>query len=102
MQKKLGEGWVLALLALSVSLFLPDRVLATPGTAAASHGAVSERGHFSAGEEIARTVTLTTGVPISPMLGVSALGAWRWWQTPEVARAALPWYARPWFWGPGI
>jgi hypothetical protein len=102
MKKKLGKGWVLAVLVLSVSLSQPEKVSAAQGTPAGPNRAVGERGHFSAGEEIARTVTLTTGVPISPMLGVSALGAWRWWQTPETARAALPWYARPWFWGPGM
>ncbi len=102
MKKKLGKGWVLALLVLSVSLSLPESGCAASGTAKASTASPSERGHFTAGEEIARTVTLTTGVPISPMLGVSALGAWRWWQTPETARAALPWYASPWFWGPGF
>ena len=58
--------------------------------------------HFTAGEELARTVTLVTGVPISPLLGVSALGAWRYFQTPVAARPALPWYARPWFWGAGL
>jgi hypothetical protein len=58
--------------------------------------------HFRAGEELAKTVTLVTGVPISPLLGVSALGAWRYFQTPETARAALPWYARPWFWVCGL
>jgi hypothetical protein len=61
-----------------------------------------DRSHFSTGEEIARTVTLTTGVPISPLLGVSGLGAWRWYRTPETARATLPWYAQPWFWGTGL
>lgn len=62
----------------------------------------SESRHFSAGEEVARTLTLVTGVPISPLLGVSGLGAWRWWRTPEGLRPALPWYARPWFWGSGL
>jgi len=36
------------------------------------------------------------------MLSVSALGALRWWKTPEAERVALPWYSRPWFWGPGL
>ena len=61
-----------------------------------------ETTHFSSGEEIARTITLTTGVPVSPLLGVSTLGAWRWYTTPETERASLPWYARPWFWGSGL
>lgn len=64
-------------------------------------GAVGEA-HFTAGEELARTLTLATGVPISPLLGVSGLGAWRWWRTPAEARPRLPWYTRPWFWGSGI
>jgi hypothetical protein len=57
---------------------------------------------FAAGEQLARALTLATGVPISPLLGVSALGALRWWRAPEAARPALPWYARPWFWGTGL
>ncbi|MEO8195647.1 MAG: hypothetical protein ABI689_02880 [Thermoanaerobaculia bacterium] len=92
MRKKLSKGMALALLVVGGSLALPERSLAVEG----------ERAQFTAGEEIARTVTLTTGVPISPLLGVSGLGAWRWWRTPAAARAELPWYARPWFWGPGL
>ena len=92
MKKSLSKGLALALLVAGGSLALPECSLAVEG----------ERAQFTAGEEIARTITLTTGVPISPMLGVSALGAWRWWQTPAAARAELPWYSRPWFWGTGI
>ena len=102
MKKKLGKGLALALLVVGGSFALPESSLALAGTAAGSNGAVGERSHFTAGEEIARTVTLTTGVPISPLLGVSGLGAWRWWNTPDSARAALPWYAKPWFWGTGF
>lgn len=100
MKKKTGKGWALALLVASGSLALPQKSLALAGAVAAP--SVDERSQFTAGEEIARTITLTTGVPISPMLGVSALGAWRWWQTPAAARAELPWYTRPWFWGSGL
>jgi len=64
--------------------------------------AASDERHFSSGEELARTLTLATGVPISPLLGVSGLGAWRWWRTPTPMRTLLPWYCRPWFWGAGI
>ncbi|MDQ1348729.1 MAG: hypothetical protein QG573_2105, partial [Acidobacteriota bacterium] len=100
MKKKLSKGWALALLIASGSLALP--VNAAASEQGAPVGAASERAQFTAGEEIARTITLTTGVPISPMLGVSALGAWRWWRTPSAARAELPWYSRPWFWGSGL
>lgn len=102
MKKRLSKGWALALLVACGSVVLPERSLAVPGSSAGSNAAVDERSQFTAGEEIARTVTLTTGVPISPLLGVSGLGAWRWWRTPAAARADLPWYARPWFWGPGL
>lgn len=102
MKKKLSKGWALALLVVCGSIVLPERSLAVPGIPAGTTAAVDERSQFTAGEEIARTVTLTTGVPISPLLGVSGLGAWRWWRTPAAARAELPWYARPWFWGPGL
>ena len=101
MKKKLGKGWALALLVVSGSLALPESSLAAQQAQAPS-APTRERSQFTAGEEIARTVTLTTGVPISPLLGVSALGAWRWWRTPAAARAELPWYARPWFWGSGL
>lgn len=100
MKKKLCQWWVLALLVMTASLALPQASFAFTDAVAASSD--DERRQFTTGEEIARTVTLTTGVPISPLLGVSGLGAWRWWQTPAAARAALPWYARPWFWGSGL
>ena len=102
MKTKLSKGLALALLVVGGTLALPESSLAESGAAASSNGAAAERSQFTAGEEIARTVTLTTGVPISPLLGVSGLGAWRWWRTPAAARAELPWYARPWFWGPGL
>ena len=50
------------------------------------------------GLEIAKTITMITGVAISPLLGVGAYGAWTWFDTPSEAKADLPWYARPWFW----
>jgi len=58
--------------------------------------------HFHAAQRLAETVTLATGVPISPLVGVSGLGAYRWWATPVERRGALPWYARPAYWGSGL
>ena len=100
MKNRLSKGLALALLVASGSFALP--LNATASEQVTPVATDSERSQFTAGEEIARTVTLTTGVPISPLLGVSGLGAWRWWRTPAAARAELPWYARPWFWGPGF
>ena len=55
------------------------------------------------GVQIAQTLSMVTGVAISPLLGVSAIG-WYQWQnasTPE-EKAKLPWFANPLFWGPGL
>ncbi len=88
-----------ACLALALALAPP---LATAAQAASAQTPESEQAHFHAGEELARTVALVTGVPISPLLGVSGLGAVRYFQTPEGLRPTLPWYARPWFWASGL
>ena len=55
------------------------------------------------GTQLASTLTQITGIAISPMLGVSALGAWKWYkaETPE-QKAALPWYADPKYWVLGL
>ena len=55
------------------------------------------------GTELARSVSEITGVAISPLLGVSAVGAWKYFhaQTPQ-QHARLPWFARPWFWIPAF
>ena len=49
------------------------------------------------GVEMAALVTQITGIAISPLLGVSAVGAWQWWKTPAEKRDTLPWFARPEF-----
>ncbi|MEK7951967.1 hypothetical protein [Luteolibacter soli] len=54
------------------------------------------------GVAFSQGITEITGVAISPLLGVSSVGAWRYWKTPAEARAALPWYAQPWAWGTGL
>lgn len=57
------------------------------------------------GLEAAQAISTITGVAISPLLGVSAVGAWKYWQhskTPLAQRGKLPWFAQPWFWIPGL
>ncbi len=53
----------------------------------------------NAGLQLAKTATEITGIAISPLLGVSAIGLYQWIQadTPE-ERAALPWFANPLMW----
>lgn len=54
------------------------------------------------GMDIAHTVTTVTGVAISPLLGASAYGAFKWFKTEPGQRAKLPWFAQVWFWGPAL
>lgn len=55
------------------------------------------------GIELAQTLTTITGVAISPLMGVGAVGAWKYAaaKTPQ-ERANLPWFAQPWFWIPAL
>lgn len=53
----------------------------------------------SAGLELAKTATEITGIAISPLLGVSAIGLYRWIEADTPAeKAALPWFASPLVW----
>ncbi len=54
------------------------------------------------GLEAAKTLSMITGVAISPLLGVGAVGAYQWYQTPPEKRATLNWFAQPWFWVPAL
>ena len=52
-------------------------------------------------KKLCETVSMITGVAISPMLGVSGVGAYDYFKakTPE-EKAKLPWFANPLFWVP--
>jgi hypothetical protein len=54
------------------------------------------------GLELAQTISMITGVAISPLLGVGAVGAWKFFKTAPAQRAGLPWFARPYFWAPAL
>lgn len=55
------------------------------------------------GAELANAVSVVTGTAISPLLGVTAVGIWKYIhaQTPQ-QRSRLPWFAQPWFWIPAL
>ena len=56
-------------------------------------------------EQMAQTISTITGVAISPLLGMGAVGAWqyfKWQGTAESTRGPLPWYANPLFWLPAL
>jgi len=53
------------------------------------------------GVALSQGITEITGVAISPLLGVSAVGAYKYWKAPVAQRPMLPWYCQPWAWGTG-
>lgn len=69
----------------------PARPATSPVSAAATPGVAASQ-----------ALSTLTGVAISPLLGVGAVGAWKYYQTPEPDRGRLPWFARPWFWIPAL
>jgi len=55
------------------------------------------------GVDIAKTLSTVTGVAISPLLGVGAVGCYQYMKakSPE-EKAKLPWFANPLFWLPAL
>ncbi len=64
--------------------------------------ASSAKSKSTPGIEAAKAISLITGVAISPLLGVGAVGAWEYFSAPVEKRGRLPWYARPAFWIPAL
>lgn len=56
--------------------------------------ATAERGH-----RLAERLSAVVGTALSPLLGVGILGVSDWVKADAAVRQALPWHARPWFWG---
>ena len=80
-------------------------VCLSPQTAAAAPPAPTRSSSQSStpGVELAQTLSLITGVAISPLLGTGAVGAWKYFQPrSSQQRADLPWFAQPWFWIPAL
>ena len=70
-------------------------------TARAENKPASPAGN-APGAQIAQQISLLTGVAITPLLGTSGFGLYKWWQTPAANRANLPWFAQPWFFIPAL
>jgi hypothetical protein len=66
--------------------------------AAKPEPAAKTSGAPAPGVALSATLSQITGVAISPLLGVSAIGAYTWFRTPSEKKASLPWYAHPSFW----
>lgn len=79
--------------------------IASPACAQFQERAVSVEPETTAtlpGVHVAQAITEITGVAVSPLAGLSGVGAWRYFRAPDDRRAALPWFCRPWFWGTGL
>lgn len=54
------------------------------------------------GVGMAEGIAEITGVAVSPLLGVSVIGAWTWLKAEDFEREMLPWYCHPLAWGIGL
>lgn len=54
------------------------------------------------GVSLSQGISEITGVAISPLTGVSVVGAWTYYKTQPHLRHRLPWYCHPGVWGTGL
>lgn len=87
---------VLAILLVAV-LWFPSVAMAAPATVQAK-----AKADVSPGLQAAQTLSQVTGIAISPLLGVGAVGAMKYMRSNAAERAQLSWYAQPWFWLPAL
>jgi hypothetical protein len=91
--KRLPRFVVLTIILGLIGLPLPAAAAATPRG--------NPKDVPTAGLEFAKTATQITGIAISPLLGVGAVGAYKWFSAhTDQEKAALPWFANPVFWFP--
>jgi len=84
------------------SLMVAVVILIKCGGAAHAQPAIETAAPKLPGVLLAEGITQITGVAISPLLGVSCVGAWTYWQTPVEQRVHLAWYCHPYAWGFGF
>ncbi|MFM2294667.1 MAG: hypothetical protein RLZZ350_1080, partial [Verrucomicrobiota bacterium] len=86
-----------------ILLFLAAFVCAAPLTVRAESKPVAADKSKLPGNEIARTLSQITGVAISPLFGVGAVGCWDYCRAKtDAEKAKLNWYANPLFWFPAL
>ena len=71
----------------------------SPDVETESKGPEYNDSEFGTAVVLSETISTTTGVAISPLLGMGVLGAWQYFRADESMREALPWYTAPWIWG---
>lgn len=92
-------------LILLLSLFLTGVAEAQPAGAAPPTPMAAEKLKESMllpGVSLSQGISEITGVAISPLLGMSTMGAWTYFKTEPALRHRLPWYCHPWVWGVGL
>ena len=52
------------------------------------------------GHAVASAITEATGVSVSPLLGLTVIGAIKYFKAEE--KTKVPWNCQPWFWGPAM
>jgi hypothetical protein len=86
-----------------VLIAMVTALIVAPFAYAATTAGVPAKGDRSPAAPIATAVSTVTGIAISPLLGTSAYGAYRWATAEgEAERASLPWYAQVKFWLPAL
>jgi len=55
---------------------------------------------LKSGESVTNALATVTSTAISPLVGVSVLGAWHYFRTPGPQRTRLPFFDKPFFWAP--
>ena len=55
---------------------------------------------LKSGESVTKALATVTSTAISPLVGVSVMGAWQYFRTPAPQRSQLPFFDRPYFWAP--
>jgi hypothetical protein len=91
------------LISFGVAIALATMAAAAPAAKSGSPPpAKAEQSSQPPGYAAAQTISMITGVAISPLLGVGAVGFSQWYNTPSEKRGRLPWYAQPWFWIPAL
>lgn len=84
-------------LVLVAALLLPSLA-----HAASSKEPARAAAEVAPGLQAAQSLSQVTGIAISPLLGVGAVGAVKYLKASAAERAKLSWYAQPWFWVPAL
>lgn len=90
------------LVTLSVLLLGGSLLHAVPPPADPTPAAKLNESMLPPGVSLSQGISEITGVAISPLTGVSVVGAWTYYKTLPHLRHRLPWYCHPGVWGTGL